>query len=187
MKLFFFDLETTGANPGRHGIHQISGEIMVDGVTREQFDFKVRPNPQAQIEEDALKVGGVTKEQILAYPPMYDIYRKLINMLEKYVDKYNKKDKYFLVGFNNASFDNQFLRGFFLQNGDQYFGSWFWSNSFDVMVLATPYLAANRAEMENFKLATVAKALGIEVSEDNLHDASYDIALTKGIFQIVTK
>ena len=142
---------------------------------------------KAQIEEDALKVGGVTKEQILAYPPMYDIYRKLINMLEKYVDKYNKKDKYFLVGFNNASFDNQFLRGFFLQNGDQYFGSWFWSNSFDVMVLATPYLAANRAEMENFKLATVAKALGIEVSEDNLHDASYDIALTKGIFQIVTK
>lgn len=187
MKLFFFDLETTGTNPGRHGIHQISGEIMVDGVTREQFDFKVRPNPQAQIEEDALKVGGVTKEQILAYPPMYDIYRKLINMLEKYVDKYNKKDKYFLVGFNNASFDNQFLRGFFLQNGDQYFGSWFWSNSFDVMVLATPYLAANRAEMENFKLATVAKDLGIEVSEDNLHDASYDIALTKGIFQIVTK
>lgn len=187
MKLFFFDLETTGTNPGRHGIHQISGEIMVDGVTREQFDFKVRPNPQAQIEENALKVGGVTKEQILAYPPMYDIYRKLINMLEKYVDKYNKKDKYFLVGFNNASFDNQFLRGFFLQNGDQYFGSWFWSNSFDVMVLATPYLAANRAEMENFKLATVAKALGIEVSEDNLHDASYDIALTKGIFQIVTK
>lgn len=187
MKLFFFDLETTGTNPGRHGIHQISGEIMVDGVTREQFDFKVRPNPQAQIEEDALKVGGVTKEQILAYPPMYDIYRKLINMLEKYVDNYNKKDKYFLVGFNNASFDNQFLRGFFLQNGDQYFGSWFWSNSFDVMVLATPYLAANMAEMENFKLATVAKALGIEVSEDNLHDASYDIALTKGIFQIVTK
>lgn len=187
MKLFFFDLETTGTNPGRHGIHQISGEIMVDGVTREQFDFKVRPNPQAQIEEDALKVGGVTKEQILAYPPMYDIYRKIINMLEKYVDRYNKKDKYFLVGFNNASFDNQFLRGFFLQNGDQYFGSWFWSNSFDVMVLATPYLAANRAEMENFKLATVAKALGIEVSEDNLHDASYDIALTKGIFQIVTK
>lgn len=62
MKLFFFDLETTGTNPGRHGIHQISGEIMVDGVTREQFDFKVRPNPQAQIEEDALKVGGVTKE-----------------------------------------------------------------------------------------------------------------------------
>ena len=25
MKLFFFDLETTGTNPGKHGIHQISG------------------------------------------------------------------------------------------------------------------------------------------------------------------
>ena len=160
---------------------------MIDGVTKEQFDFKVRPNPQAQIEEEALKVGGVTKEQILAYPPMYDIYRQLINMLEKYVDKYNKKDKYFIVGFNNASFDNQFLRGFFLQNGDQYFGSWFWPNSFDVMILATPYLAEKRPDMENFKLATVAKALGIEVSEESLHDATYDIALTKGILQIVTK
>lgn len=187
MKLFFFDLETTGTNPGRHGIHQISGEIVIDGATKERFDFKVQPNPQAQIEEAALKVGGVTKEQIMSYPPMYDIYRKVINLLEKYVDKFNKKDKYFLVGFNNASFDNQFFRGFFLQNGDEYFGSWFWSNSFDVMVLATPFLAEKRAEMANFKLATVAKALGIEVSEDNLHDATYDIALTKGIFDIVTK
>lgn len=187
MKLFFFDIETTGTNPARHGIHQISGEIMIDGVTKEQFDFKVRPNPQAQIEEEALKVAGVTKEQILAYPPMYDIYRKIINMLEKYVDRYNKKDKYFLVGFNNASFDNQFLRGFFLQNGDQYFGSWFWSNSFDVMILATPYLAEKRPDMENFKLATVAKALGVDVSEDSLHDASYDIYLTKAIYQIVSE
>lgn len=27
MKLLFFDLETTGTNPEKHGIHQISGEI----------------------------------------------------------------------------------------------------------------------------------------------------------------
>lgn len=29
MKLFFFDLETTGTNPGKHGIHQISGQIVI--------------------------------------------------------------------------------------------------------------------------------------------------------------
>lgn len=106
-------------------------------------------------------------------------------MLAKYVDKFNKKDKFFLVGYNNASFDNQFLRGFFLQNGDNYFGSWFWSNSIDVMVLASNKLVERRAEMENFKLSTVAKFLGIQVSEDNLHDAFYDIYLTKAIFDIV--
>lgn len=33
MKLLFFDLETTGTNPARHGIHQISDayHIMIDG------------------------------------------------------------------------------------------------------------------------------------------------------------
>lgn len=185
MKLLFFDLETTGVNPGKNGIHQISGEIVIDGVTKEKFDFKVQPNPKCIIEEQALNVGGVTCEQIMAYTPMGEIYRQLIAMLSKYVDKFNKTDKFFLVGYNNASFDNQFLRGFFLQNNDQYFGSWFWSNSIDVMVLASNNLANRRADMENFKLSTVAKFLGVEVEDGSLHDALYDIYLTKAIFDIV--
>lgn len=186
MKLVFFDLETTGTNPGKHGIHQISGQIVIDGVVKESFDFHVQPNPKALIEEEALKVGGVTREQILAYPPMQQVYQEFVDMLGKYVDKFNKKDKFFLVGYNNAAFDNQFLRGFFLQNGDVYFGSWFWSNSIDVMVLASAYLATRRHEMENFKLSTVAKTLGIVVNDDSLHDAMYDIELTKAVFDIVT-
>lgn len=186
MKLVFFDLETTGTNPGKHGIHQISGQIVIDGAVKETFDFHVQPNPKALIEEEALKVGGVTREQILAYPPMQQVYQEFVAMLGKYVDKFNKKDKFFLVGYNNAAFDNQFLRGFFLQNGDVYFGSWFWSNSIDVMVLASAYLATRRPEMENFKLSTVAKTLGIVVNDDSLHDAMYDIELTKAVFDIVT-
>lgn len=114
MKLVFFDLETTGTNPGKHGIHQISGQIVIDGVIKETFDFHVQPNPRAMIEDEALKVGGVTREQILAYPPMQQVYQEFVAMLGKYVDKFNKKDKFFLVGYNNAAFDNQFLRGFFL-------------------------------------------------------------------------
>lgn len=108
-------------------------------------------------------------------------------MLDKYVDKYNKKDKFFLVGYNNAAFDNQFLRGFFLQNGDNYFGSYFWSNSIDVMVLASAYIADRRADMENFKLSTVAKFLGVSVSDDSLHNALYDIELTRAVYEIVKR
>lgn len=144
MKLLFFDLETTGTNPGRNGIHQISGSIVIDGKHIQDFDFHVQPNPKAVIEDAALQVAGVTREQVLAYPPMQQVYQEFVAMLGKYVDKYDKKDKFFLVGYNNAAFDNQFLRGFFLQNGDQYFGSWFWSNSIDVMVLASAYLADRR-------------------------------------------
>jgi DNA polymerase-3 subunit epsilon len=187
MKLVFFDLETTGTNPGKHGIHQISGQIVIDGVIKETFDFHVQPNPKALIEDEALKVGNVTREQILAYPPMQQVYQEFVSMLGKYVDKFNKKDKFFLVGYNNAAFDNQLLRGFFLQNGDVYFGSWFWANSIDVMVLASAYLATRRPDMENFKLSTVARTIGVDVQSESLHDAMYDIELTKAVFDIITK
>ena len=138
MKVVFFDLETTGTLVNKHGIHQISGMIVIDGEVKETFDFKVQPNPKAEIVQEALDVAGVTKEQILSYPAMGYVYGQFTAILNKYVDKYNKQDKFFLAGYNNASFDNQFLRAWFLQNGDKYFGSYFWSNSIDVMVLATP-------------------------------------------------
>ena len=166
----------------KNGIHQISGVIEIDGEVKEDFDLKVQPNPAAKIEEEALQVGNVELEVIQAYPPMKEVYKAFVAMLGKYVDKYDKKDKFFLCGYNNASFDNQFLRAWFVQNGDEYFGSWFWSNSLDVMVLASDALKHHRTEMENFKLMTVAKYIGIEIDESKLHDAVYDIYLTRSIY-----
>ena len=182
MKLLFFDIETTGVKFWKNGIHQISGQIIIDDFYKESFDFKVCPVQGCEIEKEALEIGKVTIEQIKLYPSMKEVYLQIIEMLSKYVDKYDKKDKFFLAGYNNASFDNQFLRAWFVQNGDNYFGSWFWSNSIDVMVLASNKLLNERSEMENFKLMTVAKQLGVEIDELKLHDATYDIELTKDIY-----
>lgn len=187
MKIIYFDLETTGVNFWQHGIHQISGAIEIDGEIKEEFNFKVAPNPSAKIEQEALNVGGVTLELIQSYAPMKQVYGELITLLSKYVDKFDKKDKFFLCGYNNASFDNQFLRAFFVQNNDNYFGSWFWSSSIDVMVLATQHLMDARPNMVDFKLKTVAKQCGIEIDESKLHDASYDIMLTRLIYKQITK
>lgn len=181
-KLFFFDLETTGVNHWQHGIHQISGAIEIDGKVEDWFNFKVAPNPKAKIEAEALAVGNVTVEQIQAYPPMTDVYKELIELLTKYCNKYDKKDKMYLVGYNNASFDNNFLRAFFIQNNDQYFGSWFWSNPIDVFILATMKLMDKRTQMQDFKLRTVAEAFGLPVMHEKLHDALYDIELTRNIY-----
>lgn len=187
MKLIFWDIESTGLNFWQHGIHQIAGIIEIDGAVVESFDFKVRPNPKAKIDQAALDVAHVTVDQIMAYPPMEEIYRKLTAILAQYVDKFNKKDKFFTVGFNNASFDNPFLRAWFKQNGDEYFGSWFWSAPIDVMTKASEALMADRPAMENFKLMTVAKHVGIEIDETKLHDAGYDVDITRDIFRRLNK
>ena len=184
-KLFFYDLETTGLNPARHGVHQISGIITINGEVKEKIDLKVCPNPKAAIEQPALDVGNVTREQILAYPKMDVVFSELTAILSKYVDKFNKQDKLHLVGYNIMGFDNDFFRGFWIQNGDKYFGSMFWSDSIDVMALASNEFRDSRSEMANFKLATVAEKCGIHVDETKLHDASYDIYLTMEIFKFV--
>lgn len=184
-KLFFYDLETTGTKFWKNGIHQISGAIVIDGEIKEKFDFKVKPYETALIEEEALKIANVTKEQIMEYPSMKEVYSKIITMLSKYVDKFNKKDKFHLVGYNNASFDNPFFRAFFVQNNDVYFGSWFWSDSIDVMVLASYKLLNKRSELIDFKQSSVAKYLGIEIDDSKLHDAEYDIEICIKIFNML--
>lgn len=181
-KLFFYDLETTGVKFWKNGIHQISGAIVIDGIGVEKFNFKVRPFEGCLIEEEALAVGGVTTEIVKGYTDMKEVYKQLVEMLSKYVNKYDKKDKFHLVGYNNASFDNQFFRAFFVQNNDQYFGSWFWSDSIDLMVLASYKFKDERSGMVDFKQKTVAAKCGIEVDESKLHDAEYDIDLCIKIY-----
>lgn len=182
----FFDLETTGVSYWKHGIHQIAGAIEIDGKVVQHFEFKVQPNPAALIEDEALAVSNVTRTELSFYPTMGSVYAELIKMLATYVDKFNKTDKFFLVGYNNCSFDNAFFRAFFVQNGDQYFGSWFWSSTIDVMVLAAEYLKLERHKMPDFKQASVAKWLKINVDESRLHDAKYDVEVLMEIYKYVS-
>lgn len=182
----FFDLETTGVDLRKHGIHQISGCFEVNGEVVEEFNIHVQPNPKAKIEPDAMAICGVTAEQIMAYPPMGPVKDDFCLMLGKYVKRYDKLDKIWLVGYNNRSFDDNFLRAWFEQNQDTYFGAWFWTDSLDVLVLASQYLIDRRKNMPNFKLMTVARELGITVDESRLHDALYDIELTRAVYRIVT-
>lgn len=186
MKLFYFDLETTCTPPDIVGVHQISGLIEIDGRVVEEFDFRVRPRPDAFYSQDALDTCGVTKEQLQEYEPIGLVYSKMTAILAKYVDKFNKKDKFFMVGYNIAHFDQEIFREFFNFNGDKFFGSWFWSVPLDAIVLAQLYLANVRPDMPNFRQGTVAEKLGIPVDQSKLHDALYDIYICRSIFKKLT-
>lgn len=184
-KLFFFDLETTGTNPKENAIHQIAGKIIINGVVKESFNIKCRPFEGAVITDEALKVANVTKEQIMAYQPMQMAYKQLKIILDRYINKYDKKDKFFIGGYNVAVFDVPFFREFFLMNGDNYYGSYFWSVPVDVIILAGVKMMEERSNMIDFKQGTVAKQLGITIDETKLHDALYDIDVCYEIFKKV--
>lgn len=185
MKIFYLDLETTGVKHWRNGIHQISGAVEIDGEVKEYFNFHVKPYKGATIEDEALAIAGITREDLDDYAEFNDVYQEIIKILSRYVDKYNRKDKFFLVGFNNAAFDNNFFRAFFVQNEDNYFGSWFWANPIDVYVLASQKYMSRRTEMVDGKLKTWAKFVGLTVDDTRLHDGRYDIELTRSIYKIV--
>jgi len=194
-KILFIDVETTGVNPDRNGLTQISGCVQIGDEVRESFDYFVRPFPQDEIELSALEVTGLNRRQFLlpdhpdflAVPGQHfespkDIYVRLAEMLGRYVDQYKKNDKFQFVGYNAHSFDMPFMRRFWEKNGDRYFGSWFWYPCLDVMLVWAQILQPVRGELSNFKLATVARHCGINVDDSRLHDSQYDIELTRQLW-----
>lgn len=182
----FYDLETTGDNPKKHSLHQIAGLVEVDEQVVEKFNIYSRPHPKAILDPVALQVCRVTEEQLMGYPDMKDAKNQFCQILAKYINKFDKRSKAYLVGYNNRGFDDKFLRVWFELCDDMFFGSWFWSDSRDTLVLASEYLEPRRISMLNFQLHTVAETLGIEVDQSRLHDASYDVYLTREIYRIVT-
>jgi DNA polymerase-3 subunit epsilon len=182
VKSIFIDCETTGLRPGQSGVLQIAGFIEINTKLVETFDMKCRPFPDDKVEEQALIVNGLSKEEIDEYPSPLDTYRKFIHLLRRYVDPYKKEDKFLWFGYN-APFDMDHLRAWFTKNEDTYFGSYFFFPPIDVMTIAAYMLQEERPRFKNFKLATVAEYLNITIEEGELHTALYDIKLTKKVLE----
>lgn len=194
-KIIFIDVETTGVDPERNGLTQLSGCVQIGDEVKESFDFFIRPFLKDEIETAALEVTGFDRRQfLLPDHPNYlavegqnfedprDVYDRVAAMLGKYVNQYDKADKFQFVGYNAHSFDMPFMRRFWEKNGNRFFGSWFWYPCLDVMLVWAQILQPVRAELTNFKLATVAKHCGIKVDDTRLHDSQYDVELTRSLW-----
>lgn len=190
-KLLFLDVETTGVNEN-NGIIQISGIIVYETQNatgyeleiKEKFNFRLKPFPEDIIEDKALEINGITREQLSSYPEPLQIFKELTNVMNKHVDKYNNNDKFHFVAYNSP-FDNKMLRAFWNKCKDKFFGSYFWVPDICVMRMAGLALRNNRSLYPNFKLATLLPTFGIEINGE-LHDANTDIAVTFEIYKQLT-
>lgn len=186
-KLFIFKVETNGDNPKKNGIHQLSAIIVTPKAGEGECNFKMKPFPFDRIEMSALEISNTTVETLNSYPEPLESYNKIKTTLEAYINKYDKNDKFHLVGYNNSSFDDKFFKAFFEKNGDPCFGAYFFTNSIDVMNISSMVLLKRRYGMETFELKTVAKEFGIETDESKLNDSNYDLQITYKIFNELLK
>lgn len=180
VKKCFIDTETTGLDSSKHGLVQVAGVIDIGGVVVEEFDFMMRPPADKLFETRALEVIGKDMAVIDGYKPSKENFKMFKNILTQYVDQFNPKDKFFFIAYN-APFDVGFIRQWFLDNGDKYYGSMFWTPAIDVMSQAGDALMFERHKLKDFKLGTVTNHLNIKPS-GKLHDAMTDIDLTRNLY-----
>lgn len=178
MKNFYVDVETTGLNRFEHGIFSLSCMIEEDNKIIETRTFKM--NPDADYDEEALESLGITIEEIQEFEPQHKVFYKFVSFLDTYISRYVKEDKFHFIAYN-AHFDSDFIREWFNKNGARFYGSYFWANVIDVMVLASYIAAKDREHLPNFKLETVCKAFDVKMGK--AHTSEADVKATIELYR----
>ncbi|MBF0501469.1 MAG: 3'-5' exonuclease [Candidatus Riflebacteria bacterium] len=175
-KVFWFDTETGGVDPVKNEIITLAGKMEIAGEIADVIDIKIRPSSPEAVSDEALSVNGLTREQIMAFPPAKDAYNALLSFLGKYISKFDKTDKAAMAGYN-VHFDQEFLRALFRRMNDKYFGSWFNNDPIDPLPVLRWLKNCGIIQLPNFKLATACEYFGISLT--NAHDAQADITATR--------
>jgi len=183
-KIAFIDVETTGTDHIVNGIIQLSAIIQIDGETVATIDRNIKPFPEDKIEDEALEVTGYSREDLESFDDPSEVYEALTSEFEEHIDKYDSDDKFHFVGYN-AYFDSNFVRQWFRNNDDPYYGSYFFYPAIDVMQLVALMYMKHRHKFPDYKLMTVCDKVGMDIDEDKAHDAFYDIECTMKLFNAV--
>lgn len=150
-----YDLETTGLDPEFCDIIEIGAIKIEKGRITKKFATFV--NPGKHIPDEATAINHITDDMVASAPKIEDVI----------LDFYKFCEGCIISGYNNNGFDNNFLKKAYQKAGLK-----FNPESLDVMLLAR----AGGVKTSNFKLTTVAAALGIDLS--NAHRAYNDAFAT---------
>ena len=176
IKLLYFDVESTGLDPVKNDIIQIAGIIEIDNVVKEEFNLKCQPHSYENISPEALAINKTTIEELKTRQTSKEMLNKLLVILDRYVFKFNKKDKFFPVG-QNINFDVSFLFEFCKKCAFNYIGSYLDYHKADTMDLLMVLMVNKKLPVGNIKLENACKYFDIELFD--AHDAMADIRATR--------
>lgn len=181
-KIIFIDTETGGVNPEKAALIQLSGIIRIDKKDVEKFNFYIKPFENSEVTEKALEVQGRTLEELKTdkYVEEKEVYKQFVNLLDKYIDKYDRTDKFIVAGYN-VRFDIDILKAFFQRHGNNFLFSYLDSSMLDPLYsIRLLQIAEILPVLENNKLETWCKHFGIELKA---HDSLEDIEATKKLIR----
>jgi len=145
MKILFFDLTVNSEDVLAGDITRLNGCIEIDGVTVESFDMLIRPR---------LAINASDDHELPA-----TAYTKFIVMMDKYVDRFNKKDNFILCCYGSQK--AMFLENMFVRNHNPYIKDYFWNPVMDLKILAGFKLKRFRTFLPELSQARVAKYLSV--------------------------
>jgi len=182
MKILYFDVETTGLDPSKDFITQLSGIVEVDGEIVEDFNLFLKPPKGTPVSKEALKVTGKTIDDLRSYPEAEVGFKLFNELLARYVTENTWKAKFYPAAYNGY-FDLQFVDQMFKRQ----FGSESWSK-FQNWQLIDPLPVVRLLSMNKqlgiygHKLVDVCRHFGISI---DAHDALSDIRATRDLVQVL--
>ncbi len=178
-KIAYIDSETTGSDSLQNDILTLSIIIEIDGKIVDKLNVEMQPFNYQSITDEALRINGMTIEQIKKFPSPNEAHKKIVALFEKYINRFDKTDKLIPAGYN-VSFDVDFLFKLFQKCGDPYCGSYIDYHKLDVASLVLFFkIRGYLPDLEGYKLVDVCKALNIEL---DAHKAEDDILATRKVY-----
>lgn len=178
MKLLFLDTETTGIDPSHNGVIQIAGIIDIGGEVKEEFNFKCRPFKGESVSQEALRVQKLTKEEIFSRPNPIEIFPELLAILNVFIDRFDKRDKFHMIG-QHTKFDYDFMEKWFRLNNDPYFHAYVSYHLIDLIQMSSLFRVAGVVQVPDMKLTTMAAYFGVPLVA---HDAASDVRACRSLF-----
>ncbi len=175
MKLGYTDTETTGLDPNVHEVIQAAFIIEENGKILGENEFTFRPKNFDVISQESLDVNGITVAELKKYPPAHLSFARMEKWLNQFIDRFDKNDKMYPVGYN-VKFDIQFMVSLFESNNNPYFGSYFNFKTIDLLSLMYLHDFMGTHKLKNYKLGTVSEHYGLSPST---HDAMDDVRTTR--------
>lgn len=180
-KTLYFDTETTGVDKNKCSMVQFAAIVEYEDEIVDTFETKFQPFDDAEISEEALTKTGLTIDTLCGFQEHYDGFLGVKAFLDKHINRFDKKDKFYAAGYN-VQFDIDFLQEFFKFNGDKYgIGSYFNWRIVDPYPMMQVMDWRGKLSLENYKLKTVCEHYKIPL--ENAHDALADIEATRKLIR----